>query len=220
MAEYKISESRIHVIYNAVDTSHISNYRNERIEKLINEENYVIGTIGRLSEQKGMDIFIQAMKIVSEKIPKLKAVVIGDGELKDELQRMVSELELQKTIYFLGYQSHILEIIGQLQFIVLASRWEGLPLTPIETFSQGKTIIATDIPGNNEVIKDGENGILIAEGDYEELADQIINLANDSVKKIKLEDSASRTYITSYCYHDFIDKYKKIYDKGGLCHVE
>ena len=189
----------------------MSGYKNELLEQLNNNGNYIIGTIGRLSTQKGIDIFIQAMKIVSEKEPRLKAVVIGDGELKSDMQHLVLELGLQNVVYFLGFQSHVLEIIQQLQFIVLASRWEGLPLIPIETFSQGKTIIVTDIPGNNEIVKNKVNGLVVSNGDSEGLAQNILLLMRNNKLKERLENLAFKTYVECYSYPEFINKYKQIY---------
>lgn len=209
--EYGIPDSKITVIYNAIDVSHMSSYKNELIEQLINNGNYIIGTLGRLSAQKGIDTFIQAMKTVSEKEPRLKAVVIGDGELKSNMQHLVVKLGLQNVVYFLGFQSHVLEIIQQLQFVVLASRWEGLPLIPIETFSQGKTIIVTDIPGNNEIVKDKVNGLIVSKGNSKELAQKILLLMRNHKLKENLENVAFKTYVECYSYPEFINKYKQIY---------
>lgn len=121
----------------------------------------IIGNVGRLSEQKGMEYFINAVPGVIEKFPKTKFVIVGDGEDKDKLVNMVKQMNLDEYITFLGYRSDIQNVMSQMDFIVLSSLWEGLPLTPIEAFSVGKTVVATAVDGTPEIVQNGINGILI-----------------------------------------------------------
>lgn len=209
--EYKIKN--ISVIYNAIDVKVNKKESNEFIKEIISQGKYIIGSIGRLSEQKGMDIFIKAMAEVKKDVPEICGLIIGDGELRNKLEDMVKHLKLENTIYFLGYQPNILNIIRQLQFVVLSSRWEGLPLTPIETFSMSKTIIASNILGNNEVISDNENGLLFEKDDFKDLSRKIIELYSDKFKLKKLELSAKETFMDKYEYKKFIKMYTEVYTK-------
>ena len=113
----------------------------------------IIGNVGRLSEQKGMEYFINAVPGVIEKFPKTKFVIVGDGEDKDKLVNMVKQMNLDEYITFLGYRSDIQNVMSQMDFIVLSSLWEGLPLTPIEAFSVGKTVVATAVDGTPEIVQ-------------------------------------------------------------------
>ena len=160
-----------------------------------------------------MDIFIKAMAEVKKDVPEICGLIIGDGELRNKLEDMVKHLKLENTIYFLGYQPNILNIIRRLQFVVLSSRWEGLPLTPIETFSMSKTIIASNILGNNEVISDNENGLLFEKDDFKELSRKIIELYSNKFKLKKLELSAKETFMDKYEYKKFIKMYTEVYTK-------
>lgn len=211
-AEYGISDEKIHVIYNAIDTKHAGQETNPIVQKLNDKGQFVIGSIGRLSEQKGMDIFVKAVAKAHTAIPKLRAVIIGDGELKHKIEDCIRDLNMQDIVFMLGYQANVLEIIGQLQFVVLASRWEGLPLTPIETFSQGKTIIATDISGNNEVISHNRTGLLFRLDDAGELADKIELLYKNMELKERLECNAKNEFAGKYDYGKFIERYAGIYN--------
>ena len=124
---------------------------------------------------------------------------------------MVGKLKLEQGIIFLGYQSAVLDLINQLDFVVLSSRWEGLPLTPIEVFSQGKTIIASDISGNNEVVSDGYNGLLCQMDNVFDFAEKILLLSRDEKRRTELEKNAAYTYKNDYDYSSFIKKYNEIY---------
>lgn len=207
---YGINSNRIHVIYNSVIPMKTGEF-NEQLVKVRRKFKTVIGSIGRITEQKGMDIFLKAMKSVISCKPDVAGIIVGDGKDLTKIKALANELKIEDNILFLGYQKNIIDIIGQIDFVVLASRWEGLPLVPIETFSQGKTIIASDISGNNEVIKDGSNGILFESENVRVLANKILLLAENPSMRQQLEKNAITTYKEKYSYDNFISKYKQIY---------
>ena len=210
---YKIDAGRIKVIYNSVLPLK-TGILNDCISKLREESKIIIGSIGRITRLKGADIFFRAMKIVAAKRTDVVAVMIGEGEDKAELKELkllLVRLGITDFIHFMGHQNNILDIISQLDFVVHASRLEGLPLTPIETFSQGKTIIASDISGNNEVIEDGRTGLLFENENSEQLAEKILLLVEDISLRETLEKNAFTIYQEKYSYSEFLKKYNKIY---------
>ena len=206
---YNVKENLIEIIYNSVEKPKKENVVNDEI---FNKKDAVfIGTIGRLSNQKGIDIFMKAINEVVTINKNVYGLIIGDGELKKEMINLRDSLAGKNNIVFLGYRSDILDLIKKLNFVVLASRWEGFPLTPIETFMMGKTIIATDIEGNNEIIKNDINGLLFEKDNYLELSKKIKFLINNDNIRKKLENHASEDYIEKYNYRIFVNKYKNLY---------
>lgn len=211
---YKIPDKRVNVIYNSIKRPQIDHQKhNIVLENLLKEKKYLIGNIGRLTEQKGMDIFIKAIANVSKFSPNIVGVIVGDGEDRKKFENIVISLHIEKNICFLGYQENIFEIIKQLNFVVLSSRWEGFPLTPIETFALGKTIIASDISGNKEIIIDGYNGVLFRSENIEDLSKKILFLMKNAKIKSKLENQAKITYNNKFVYEVFLYEYQKIYEK-------
>lgn len=208
--EYGVPRNKIRIIYNAVDTEYDKSYKNPTLQDLKQRKKIVVGSIGRLCEQKGMDILLKATALIKDELPEVSIVIVGDGELKKELLGLAHALEIEDIAYFLGYQSNVLALINEMDFVVLSSRWEGLPLTPIEVFSQSKTIIATNIPGNNEIVT-VENGILFKKDFVEELAEKIKILCNDADLRHKLESNAYNSYSEKYSYTTFLDAYNRIY---------
>lgn len=207
---YSIPEERIDVIYNSIKTEKKGEC-NSQLTQLKTQGKYLIGTIGRISEQKGMDIFVKAIKSVTERYPKVVAVIVGDGEDREMLEKMVVDLGLGDNVLFLGYQKNVLDIISQLEFVVLASRWEGLPLTPIEVFSQGKTIIVSDISGNNEIVIDMQNGLLCEVDDIEAFSEKMCQLVENCELKNKLQNCAKKCYEEKFDYDKFINAYNEVY---------
>lgn len=209
---YGILEKRIDVIYNSVKVNKTGEKQPLLIEKKASGQ-FLIGNIGRLTRQKGMDTFIHALKYVVKKYPNTLGVIVGDGEDRKQLEALAKELDLTENIIFLGYQNNVLDIIEQLDFVVLSSRWEGLPLTPIETFSQEKTIIASDITGNNEIVVDGENGFTFKLDNVSELAKKMELLIEDRTLLQQLEKGAIYTYNQKYDYGRFITGYQNLYQR-------
>ena len=206
---YEIPEEKVEVIYNSIETKKNNKPTDDFIKN--KQDKIYIGTIGRLSEQKGMDIFIKAIANIINENKNIYGIIIGDGELRTDLEKITRKLNVQDNIMFLGYRSDVLELINELDFIVLASRWEGFPLTPIETFSQGKTIIATNIDGNNEIVKNDVNGLLFEKDNVNELEEKINYLIINNDIKEKLEKNAYKDFETKYSYKIFIERYSDLY---------
>lgn len=207
---YGITEKDIRVIYNTVKIKK----QGSRDEFLCHEKEkgkILIGNIGRITEQKGMDVFLYAIKKTIEIFPNVLGIIIGDGEEENKLKLLAQELSISKNIVFMGYRKDVLDIISQLDFVVLSSRWEGFPLTPIEVFSQGKTIIASDISGNNEIVRNEINGLLFKKEDYFELSEKMIYLIVNSKKRKKFETVAINTFENEFEYSKFIEAYNTIY---------
>lgn len=207
---FKINRETINIINNSVKPGTLSKY--SRPKECVTEKK-VISCIGRLSKQKGIEYFIKAISNVMKREQNLeiKVLIIGDGETRQELEKLVNELNLRGIIEFLGYRANVYEYIKYSDFIVTSSLWEGFPLTPIECFSVGKTIIATNISGNNEIVIDKFNGLLVGPKDISALADNIIKLCKDSELLEHLEKNAVSSYNDKYSYKDYIKKYIEVY---------
>lgn len=211
---YGISTNQVNVIHNAVKEF---NGNVESIEVLHNKHvngNTLIGNIGRLSEQKGMEYFIEAAAITIKKHPKTCFVIVGEGKLKEQLQKKTEQLGLQENIIFLGYRSDIQNVMSQLDFVVLSSLWEGLPLTPIEAFSVGKTVIGTSVDGTPEIIQDGVDGYLVDARNSEQLAERMCYLIENPRIKEKLELQATKKYKNEFSFAklqlNYLEFYKKL----------
>ena len=167
-----------------------------------------VGCIARLSEQKGLTYLIEAMSLVTK--PNVSLFIIGNGELRNDLIKQTKELALEKRIHFLGYRSDIVECINSFDFCVLPSVFEGFGLVAIEAFMNGKTMIATDIPGVNEVVN-SENGILVPAENPQALAQAIEELARNPEKRAILASQAREDYESKYSYSIFLKNYRDFF---------
>lgn len=209
VGEYGIPDSIIKVIHNSIEPGTIKPVKTV-IDKFDNNM-ILIGCIGRISKQKGFDIFIKSVSKAVKQNPNIVGVLIGDGDKRNEIEQLVDNLGIRKNIVFLGFQKDVISLINKLDFAVLPSRWEGFPLTLIEVFSVKKTIICSDIDNNLEIVHDGKNGLVFHKEDYNDLASKICKLIEDSDLKNQLEEQAYQDYQTDFGYSVFLRKYADVY---------
>ena len=195
------------VIHNAVKPFIANIIIDEELQTDRSKGKYLIGNIGRLSEQKGMEYYIQAIPIVIEKHPEAQFYIIGSGEDEEKLKEMGKELPVK----FLGYRTDIQNLMSQLDLIVLSSLWEGLPLTPIEAFSVSKTIVATGVDGTLEIIKDNENGLLVEAKAVKQLAGKINWMIEHPEEQKKMEMKAKETFDTEFSFDILAQSYTDYY---------
>ena len=207
---YCLDKKNIKIIYNSIEPN-ITGKGNQILNEL--KGKILIGNIGRLSEQKGIDIFLKAMKTIISNNKKVCAIIIGDGENREKYEKLAKDLEIEKNTYFLGFQNNVFDIIKQLDFVVLSSRWEGFPLTPIETFSMKKTIVASNIDGNNEIVKNNYNGLLFKKESINDLVNKILFLLKNEKQKKEYEKNGYKDFVEKYTYEVFINSYIKTYKR-------
>ena len=208
---FGIPSLQVSVIHNAVKPFEGSLQSLSVLEKEKSRGYILIGNIGRLSEQKGMSYFIDAAEIVVRKHPETRFFIVGDGELKCQLKERVKSKHLQDIVFFLGYRDDIQNVISQLDFIVLSSLWEGLPLTPIEAYSVGKTVIGTAVDGTQEIIRDGIDGYLIESRNAARIAEKINVLIEHPEIRKKMETQALQRYRDEFSFEKLKKSYLNLY---------
>lgn len=210
---YRIPEKRITVIHNAVKPFAENIVIDETIKALHEKKKFIVGNIGRLSKQKGMEYYIKCIPMVMQEHPEAFFVIVGSGEDEKKLRNLAFELEVEKDICFMGYRSDIQNLMSQMDLIVLSSLWEGLPLTPIEAFSVEKTIVATDVDGTKEIVEDGVNGLLVKAKNEKEIAEKINYLLDNPSKKKEFEINARNSYKECFSFGKFTENYITYYRK-------
>ena len=197
-----ITDSR--VIYNGV----VLKETDDQVDEIISYSGIKLGCIARLSEQKGLTYLLDAMSLLT--IKDIRLFIVGEGELREELENKVKELNLQDSVIFLGYRKDIVECINSFDFCVLPSVFEGFGLVAIEAFMNSKTLVATDIPGLNEVVTN-KNGVLVPAKDPAALASAIDKLATDATLRQELASQAKKDYENRFSYPMFLENYRSLY---------
>ncbi|UXR73144.1 glycosyltransferase [Staphylococcus sp. IVB6238] len=142
--------------------------------------------IARLHEEKRLEHAIQAFKKVSKEKPKAQLLIYGDGDQKENLQKLIDKLQLKENVKLMGYANNIDEILQSATCSLITSKYEGFPLAIQESIANGTPVIAYDIRyGPSAMIDHGKNGYLVEEGNINKLASTIIKYLSGSKNERK-----------------------------------
>ena len=196
-------EGKSFVIENPVMISKVDNIEENPLE---------ISTAGRLVPQKNHALLIEAISLVAQKYPNVRCEIYGEGEQRQVLENIINKLELSHNVHLPGNKTDIYKWIAKSSVFVLSSEYEGLSNALIEAMMLGKACISTDYPGVDEVIENGVNGIIVARGDSEQLAEKIDQLISDSTYRNLLAANAQRTS-HKYETDEVVKKWKHIIEQ-------
>lgn len=174
---------KLQVILNGVDIEQIeqriANSTLTRASLNIPESAYIVGMVGRISEQKAPDIFVKAARKVKDAVPNAFFMIVGDGPDQEEIEKMISDLDLKDSFLITGWTKKAIEYLALFDVAVLCSRWEGLPLVVPEYFAAKKPVICTKIDAVDDMIEDDVNGMIVDIDNPEAIAKKTINLYGD-----------------------------------------
>lgn len=174
-----------------------------------------VGFLGRLAQQKGVDILIEAVARMDRSCP-VEVLVVGDGAERNRLQSQAARMGLGDRVRFLGHRQDALQAIAAVDVIALPSRWEGHSISLLECMALGKAIVATRIKGNVETIVDGCSGLLVEPGEPGELCSALERLARDAELRLRLSEQARRTVEEKFLSAAMIDGVLDVYRKLGI----
>lgn len=134
----------------------------------------IIGSVGRLTRQKGYEVLLTAAAHVLARFPAACFVIVGGGELADALAAQARALSIADHVHFTGVRADIEAILPGFDLFVSPSLWEGLPTVILEAMASGTPVVATRVSGTIELVQAGVTGVLVAPGDPVQLADAIL----------------------------------------------
>ena len=169
----------------------------------------VIGSIGRLSPEKGLDVLLRALV----DLPGVTAVLVGDGPERDALKQLALELGVDERAIFTGRVPESRVYFPVLDVYVLASHSEGLPLALVEAMLAGRPVVATDVGSVSEAITDGETGLLVPPDDAPALARAVRSLLDDPARAAALGAAARARAETSFSAQAMARQYEELYDE-------
>jgi glycosyltransferase involved in cell wall biosynthesis len=182
------------VIYNAVNLERFNpnlQFKNLRTEFNIGPEKTLIGYIVRITGQKDPFTMVKAMKLVAEEEKDIILLMVGDGDLKQDVVDWVKEMGVEESVIFQPFRTDIPDVLNATDIYCLPSLWEGFPIGILEAMAMKKVVISTPVDGNAEIVESGKTGLLVPVGQHEQLAEQILRMHRD--KKLR-ESIAQRGY--------------------------
>ena len=172
----------------------------------------VVGSIGRLSEQKVHRYLLDAMAPVFAAVPDARLVVAGDGDQEPALRAQAAALGIAPRVLFVGHRTDVAALLEAFDVFCISSTYEGTPLTLFEAMAAAKAIVSTAVDGCREVIEDGRNGLLVPPRDPRALADAITRALTDRALRAGLAAAAQRES-ARYDIRECVARMQELYDE-------
>ena len=209
-----ISSERVVRIYNGIEVSEFQptlQMNNLRDEWGIPHSEPLVGAIGRLVWQKGLEHLIQAAAEILAAVPDAWFLVVGKGPFRKDLRALVRKLNISDRIIFTGFRSDIREILSTIDVLVIPSLLEGFPLITLEAMAMAKPIVATQIIGINEQISDGLEGILVPPKNPKALGAAVLSLLHDRKLALRLGAGARSKVESCFSVEKMVRETEKVY---------
>jgi glycosyltransferase involved in cell wall biosynthesis len=201
---------KVRHIPNGVDTSRFV----PLAEDAIKQRPQVVVCTSRLCYQKGIDVLLQAWRLVSEQLlSPAQLLIVGGGPIQSQLEYMAEALGIADSVEFAGEQRDIVAQLHRGAMGVLPSRWEGMPNALLEAMACGLPCVATCVSGSEDIIQSGVNGLLVEPEDYQELAQALLTLLNNPELARHYGRAARATVEAGYSLDRVLDPLIALYHK-------
>lgn len=184
--QLRLSSTRVHVIHNGVSSSWFSPEPVAARQRTP----IIIGCAGRLQPMKGHELLLRAIRELTNRSLRARLLIAGGGSSLDAHRQLAAELGLADRVEFLGRVREMKAFYDQLDIYALPSFTEGLPISMLEAMSRSLPVVATRVGGIPEVVRDGEDGILVAPGDEKALTEALASLVSDVALRERMGHSA------------------------------
>ena len=174
---------------------------------------------GRLLERKGLIALLRAASLVSKEAPGVKFLLLGDGPLKNYLEKEAERLHIQSRFLLLGHipfrarQQELIEFYQRAAIFVQPSLYEGLPATLLEAMACGRAVVATTVGGHPDAIRHGTNGLLVPPNDPQALATSLLTLLQDGTMRQALGQAARNTIEERFTWDAVAQRTLQCYQK-------
>lgn len=205
--EFGVHPSKVSVIRNGIGDHTLGS---SEPPKRHDQRPYVL-CIARLSPEKGVSTLIDAAAVMKKRNPAVKVVIAGDGPCRDDLERQVDELGLRDHVKLIGQTDRVGQLLSKARVFALPSNSEGVALTLLEAMFARVPIVATDVGGTPEVIRDGVNGLLVMPRQSADLADSILRLWDDAETCGRFVDEGYKVAANGFGIDEMLRQYHLCY---------
>jgi len=211
-----VAQKKVSVIRNGVDVPEISStntLEKLRIDLDIAPNDFCILNTGRLAQQKAQWILIEAVRILKEKGENVRALIVGEGPLRDDLYHQILDQQLDANVQLLGFRNDIPDLLALSHLFVLPSLDEGMPMSLLEAAAAKKPIITTLVGDIDKLVKHLETGYVIPIENASALADAIIELKHNGTLGSRLSHNAYQQLLENYSSSAMTEHYRHIYQQ-------
>jgi len=209
-----VQEGKIHLVRNGIDLRPFDN-ATPSLRKNFVDNPPIVGLVGRLSTEKGVDIFLRAAARVLTELPSTKFVVVGEGPDREKLELLIDELKIRESVSMLGHRDDMPSVYASFEIMVSASRQEGLPIAILEGMASRRPLIATTVGAVPTVVLNGRTGVVLPPENFEALASEIVSLLNDSSRRESLGAAARKLVEEEFSAERMTADYLRVYEEAA-----
>ena len=187
-----ISREKITVVNEGVDVERIVRMTSANVhaEFYLPTHSPIVGNVAALVPHKGQHHLIDAAALVIKAVPDARFVIVGDGELREALEKHVKEKHLERHVFLAGFRVDALELTKGLDLFAMSSVSEGMCTALVDAMAASKAAVATTAGGIPEVMADGETGFLVPPRDHHAMAEKLILLLKDDTLRTRMGEAA------------------------------
>lgn len=171
----------------------------------------LLGTVGRLNPVKDQAALVRAFALVKQAMPDTALVIVGDGDLRGELEALAGREGIADSVFFLGVRDDVAELLETLDVFVLPSLSEGYSMALLEACAAGLPIVATDVGGNAEIVQPGINGLVVPPAAPEALASAILDLLGDPGRAAAFGRAGREWVLREGSFQTMAERYAQVY---------
>ena len=225
MAQRHVPAEKACTIQYGVDVERFSPKKDRSLHPSLNisKREIAVGTVARLTEQKGHRYLIAAMPEILKAHDNVRFLFIGDGPLYSSLLEQARSLNVQDAIHFLGFRDDVPLLLRNLDLFVLPSLYEGLPNVVLEAMASGLPVVATSVDGTPEAVLHEKTGLLVPSCNVNALAQAIVSVLNHPGQMRKMGEAGRLRVETCFSLdhqvQQFVQLYLSLSSQGGTIHV-
>lgn len=187
--------------------------RELRRQLQIPEDTIVVGTVAVFRFQKRLKEWLEVFAAAAAKFPKLMGIIVGDGPWREEIEQHRKALGLEEKVLMPGLQTNVHPWHSAMDVFMMTSQFEGLPVALLEAMSMQCAIVTTDAGGIKEVIRNEIDGIMVPSEEWPSLAEKLVTLTQDKVKRTNLSTQARDRVTQSFSLIQMVTQLENLYIK-------
>jgi glycosyltransferase involved in cell wall biosynthesis len=208
-----ISEERVAVISNGVDTARFAPYPDVaavRCELGIGPTDPVVGIVAALRPEKNHSLFLEMARRVTNELATARFLIIGDGPCRDAIRQQAEELGISDQVLMVGSRDDIPRLLAAMDVFALTSHIEANPVSILEAMSVGRPVVATNVGSIHEAVAEGQTGFLVQPGNADQFAERVIHLLREPLACGSMGAAAREAVVSRWSIESMVHGYERL----------
>jgi glycosyltransferase involved in cell wall biosynthesis len=176
-------------------------------------ESLLIASVGRIEDQKGVDLLIRAVPAVVAQVPRAHVLVVGDGTRRADAEALAGELDVADRVHFTGWRHDLPDVMRAVDVLALPSRWEAFGIVNLEAMAAAKPVVGFAVEGIPEVVVHEETGLLSPAGDVDQLARDLVRVLTDPELAGRLGTAGRRRFLERFTPERMVQAHVHLYEE-------